>query len=138
MAEFAKARLQRVSSDEKADPMGDPIEVQFNPNSLKLALSNVNDTGKTVGRQKAQYLGTGSATLTVELTFDTADEGTTESPKSVLDKTTPVEQLLLPQGTDAQKQSPPTVRFEWGRFILTGLVQSMNADSSLSSWCGGP
>src|SRR5688500_9654641 len=98
MAEFAKAKLQQVTSDETASPIGEPIEVQFNPNSLKLALSNANDVGKTVGRQKAQYLGTGSATLTVELTFDTADEGTTEDPKSVLDKTTPIEQLLLPQG----------------------------------------
>ena len=138
MAEFAKAKLQRVSSDEKAEPIGDPIEVQFNPNALKLSVANATDTGKTAGRQKAQYLGTGSATLTVELTFDTADEGTTDEPKSVLDKTTPVEQLLLPQGNDAQKQSPPTVRFEWGRFILTGLVESMSVDLDLFSESGVP
>lgn len=138
MAEFAKAKLQRVTSDESAAPVGDPIEVQFNPNSLKLALANANDTGKTVGRQKAQYLGTGSATLSVELTFDTADEGTTEEPLSVLDRTTPVEQLLLPQGAEGQKQSPPTVRFEWGRFILTGLVESMNVDLDLFSDNGVP
>src|SRR5688572_30436418 len=108
MAEFAKAKLQRMTSDESSAPFGDPLEVQFNPNSLKLALANANDTGKTVGRQKAQYLGTGSATLSVELTFDTADEGTTDEPLSVLDRTTPVEQLLLPQGAEGQKQSPPT------------------------------
>ena len=138
MAELAKARLQRVKADETAEPIGDPIVVQFNPTSLRLSLSAVTDGAGTVGRPRTQYLGTASAVLSVELVFDTADEGTTDEAKSVLDLTTPVEQLLLPQGSAEDKQQPPKVRFEWGTFLLTGVVESMSLDLDLFSEGGVP
>ncbi|MCI5224926.1 MAG: hypothetical protein D3924_20215, partial [Candidatus Electrothrix sp. AR4] len=62
-----------------ADPKGKPMEVQFNPTSLHLKMSNQNEGGRTLGRQRRQQIGTSSTVLTLELIFDTADE-TTGSP----------------------------------------------------------
>jgi Contractile injection system tube protein len=130
-----KAKLQPISN-KNDQPIGPPVEVQFNPNSLRLSLANQTDAGTSAGRQRAQHLGTGSATMSVELVFDTADQGTTEAPRSVLDLTTPIEQMLLPQGPD--KQSPARMRFEWGQFVLTGIVESMSLDLELFSDNGVP
>lgn len=135
MPASAKARLQPVDTDQNETPLGPAIEVQFNPTTLRVALATQADVGATVGRQTPQYLGTSSATLSVELVFDTADEGTTDAPRSVLDKTTPIQQLLLPQG---DKQSPPKVRFEWGPFTLTGVVESINLELEFFSEDGVP
>jgi hypothetical protein len=135
MTSYSKAKLQPVRDDENETPEGEPIEVQFNPNSLRLSRSASNDVGATDGRQRPQYLGTSSATLTVELVFDTADEGTTDAPRSVLEKTSPIEQLLLPSG---DKQSPAKVRFEWGPFTLTGIIESMSLDLEFFSEDGVP
>jgi hypothetical protein len=75
-----------------------------------------------------QYTGTSSTTLTLDLIFDTADEGTTEQPRSVREKTGIVEQFGLPQGEGQNKQAPPKVRFHWGDLIIDGLVERVNID----------
>jgi hypothetical protein len=135
MPAYPKAKLQPVDTDANETPIGTPIEVQFNPSTLRLSMATVSDVGATVGRQTPQYLGTPSATLSLELVFDTADEGTTDAPRSVLEKTTPIQRLLLPQG---DKQSPPKIRFEWGPFTLTGVTESLNLDLELFSENGVP
>ena len=138
MPQLAKATLQEIKADKDGTPVGDPIPVQFNPTSLKLQITNQSEGAQSRGRQKRQYTGSSSTTLTLELVFDTADEGTTEAPVSVRDKTREVERFALPQGTENEKQAPPKVRFHWGNLIVDGLIESVTVDLDLFAADGTP
>src|SRR5688572_16728002 len=98
MSTLEKATLQEIKSDDSRAPIGDPIPVQFNPTTLKLQLSNTIEGNRSRGRQARQYIGSSSTTLTLDLIFDTADEGTMDNPRSVREKTGQVEQFVLPKG----------------------------------------
>ncbi|MGE3309006.1 MAG: hypothetical protein AB7O66_03480 [Limisphaerales bacterium] len=126
MSQLEKAQLQPIKADGSTD--GPAIPVQFNPATLRLQITNQVEGGDTRGRQVRQYTGSSSTQLTVELIFDTADEGTTQAPVSVRSKTLQVEQFLYPRGDDNQKQAPPQLRFEWGDLILEGVVESLTID----------
>src|SRR5262245_60355178 len=126
MSTLEKAQLQEI--DSKDAPVGDPIPVQFNPTTLKLQISNTLEGGKTRGRQVRQYIGSSSSTLTLDLVFDSAEEGTTAAPRSVLEKTAQVERFLLPKGEGTDKQVTPRIRFHWDRLIVDGVVDSLTID----------
>lgn len=126
MSELKKAKLQAINAD--GSNRGEAIPVQFNPSSLRLQITNQVEGGATRGKQVRQYTGSSSTTLTVDLIFDTADEGTTAAPVSVRSKTMAVEQFLYPQGEGTQKQAPPRLRFTWGDLVLEGVVESLNID----------
>lgn len=128
MSQLEKATLQAISSDESAAPLGEPIPVQFNPSSLRLQITNSVEGGESLGKQTRQYTGSSSTTLTLELIFDTADEGTTDSPRSVREKTMQVEQFVYPREENGEKQAPPKLRFQWGDLVLEGVVDSLNMD----------
>jgi hypothetical protein len=128
MSRLEKATLQAISSDESAAPLGEPIPVQFNPSSLRLQITNSVEGGESLGKQTRQYTGSSSTTLTLELIFDTADEGTTDSPRSVREKTMQVEQFVYPREEGGEKQAPPKLRFQWGDLVLEGVVDSLNMD----------
>ncbi len=137
------ATLTRMTADRtpKEEPGATPIPVQFNPSTLHLSYSNANSGGQSQGRQQAQAAGTNSAVLTVELQFDSADEGTTGAPVSVRTKTLPVEALVLPikpRGGGQQKSAPPRVRFQWGDLTVIGFVSQMNIDFDLFADSGVP
>ena len=128
MSTLEKATLQEIKSDDSRAPIGDPIPVQFNPTTLKLQLSNTIEGNRSRGRQSRQYIGSSSTTLTLELIFDTADEGSTDNPRSVREKTGRVEQFVLPKSESKKKQVPPKVRFHWGNLIVDGIVESVSID----------
>src|SRR5258708_7307240 len=115
-----KAKLTELSPAARPQAVGSPIEVQFNPTSLRLQMQNSIDVGRTRGRQVEQYNGTSSTTLSCDLIFDTADEGTTGSPVNVRDKTARVRKYLLPR--EGSTAAPPRVRFQWGAFIFEGVM----------------
>jgi hypothetical protein len=138
MSELKKATLQEISSDEKATPLGPEIPVQFNPTTLRLQISNSVPAGQSRGNQVRQYTGSSSTTLTLELEFDTADEGTTAEPRSVREKTAIVEKFVLPKGQDQNKQAPPKLRFQWGNLILDGIVDNVSIDFDLFAADGTP
>lgn len=136
MSELQKAQLQAINAD--GSTRGDPIPVQFNPASLRLQITNQVEGGDTRGKQVRQYTGSSSTTLTVDLIFDTADEGETDAPVSVREKTMAVEQFLYPQVDGTQKQAPPRLRFEWGDLVLEGVVDSLNIDLDHFAHTGVP
>ncbi|MGB7922048.1 MAG: hypothetical protein WCF57_02260, partial [Pyrinomonadaceae bacterium] len=138
MSELKKATLQEIKSDEAGSPIGPEIEVQFNPTTLKLQINNTTEGGQSQGRQARQFIGSSSTTLTLDLVFDTADEGTTDSPRNVREKTALVEKFVLPQGTGEEKQAPPKVRFHWGTLILDGIIDSITIDFDLFAANGTP
>jgi Contractile injection system tube protein len=133
-----KATLQQIKADASAAPLGPEIEVQFNPASFKLDLANKVEGGDIRGRQSRQYLGKTSTTLTFDLHFDTADEGTSETPVSVRTRTALVEAFLLPIGSGNAKQAPPKARFHWDDVVIDGIIESLSMDFGLFAPNGTP
>jgi hypothetical protein len=136
MSALAKAMLMELKGDKPVD--GSEIPVQFNPQSLKLALANKVEGGDTRARQRRQYLGKTSTTLSFDLHFDTADEGTTDEPVSVRTRTASVERFVLPKGQGNQKQAPPKVRFHWDKLIIDGVIEDVAIDFDLFAANGTP
>jgi hypothetical protein len=138
MADTGVATLTRLQAD--GTPTGDPpLLVQFNPQKLHLGYTTSNTTNEGPGHQDVQYAGTGSATLTLDLEFDSADEGTTEAPVSVRSKTNPFEQLILPEpGGAKEKSKPPKIQFSWGDIILVGFMDGLSVDFDLFAANGYP
>lgn len=95
-------------------PEGDPITVLFNPSSLDYTVSN--QMKNQPGGGKKQFVEKTSASLKMQLIFDTTDSG-----DDVRSHTGPVLRLLQPR-EDGGSPVPPTVKFEWGAFAFTGLV----------------
>lgn len=134
MSALVKAELQVLDTSDKAT---ETIAVQFNPTTMQLQMSNSVDGGTTRGRQTQQYNGSASTQLSLDLHFDTAEEGTSGSPVDVRTRTHQVRQFVLPGGTGS-KQAPPRVRFRWGPFELTGVMNSLSEELSLFSRDGVP
>ena len=128
MSDLRKATLVEITAGERPTEVGQPVPVQFNPATMRLQISNSTEGGQSRGRQTRQFLGSSSTTLTVELVFDTADEGTTQAPRSVRERTAMVEKFVLPRSTEQTRQAPPKVRFQWGPFHLDGVIESINID----------
>src|SRR5688572_656560 len=126
--QLEKATLRVVNSDGPPPRYGDPIPVQFNPSTLHLEISNSTEGGESRGRQVRQYTGSSSTTLSLELIFDTADEGTTDNPRSVREKTQALEQFVYPRGKGEEIQAPPKLHFQWGDLILEGVVENLKLD----------
>lgn len=136
MGELLKATLQEVSSDENQTAIGDPVPVQFNPESLKLRLQNQTEGGRSRGRQRRQHNGASSTTLSMDLVFDTADEGTDDAPVSVRSKTAIVEKYVLPK--EETSDAPPRLQFQWDQLIIAGIVESLDIDFDHFAENGAP
>jgi hypothetical protein len=139
MPELKKATLMEILADETGTPVpGSEIPVQFNPASLKLELANRIEGGDTRGRQDRQYLGKTSTTLSFDLHFDTADQGTPDAPVSVRTLTAAVERFVLPKGDGNTKDKPPKARFHWDELIIDGVIESVSIDFDLFAANGTP
>lgn len=146
MPTLEKATLLAVKADQNATPLPDesPIEVQFNPASLKLTLKNAVSGGRSRGRQRRQGTGNSSTTLAMELVFDSADETEvaddgTPTYVSVREKLGALERFLLPQ-TDGS-ETPPRVQFAWGGrggLALTGIIEGLDIEFDLFAPDGTP
>jgi hypothetical protein len=130
MPELVKATLTELDGDlSRPGELSPPMDVQLNPASLRLSINSPTDGGKTLTRPQHQHLGAGSRTLSMELVFDTADEGTTGEPRPVTERTAMVERFLLPRRAgDRTIDPPPRVRFAWGSLTVEGVVDSLSID----------
>jgi len=136
MAELEKAKLQEVKADETQSTIGDPLPVQFNPASLRLKLTNQSSGNRTRGRQVSQNNGQSSTVLSMDLVFDSADEGTDGAPVSVREKTNLVERFVLPK--ENSSDAPPLLRFEWDKLIIIGIVESIDINFEHFAANGAP
>jgi hypothetical protein len=127
MPELQKAYIVEITSDEKATEIPPRFPVQFNPTTLKLQISSNTASGPS-GSQVRQATGSNTSTLTLELVFDTSDEGATGQPRSVREKTQQVERFVFPKSQGEKNQKPPKMRFQWGSFVIDGVVDSVNVD----------
>lgn len=93
------------------------VAVHFNPASLQYTVSNtLKDEGK--GAKKKQYVSQTTAKLSMDLVFDTTDIG--EDVRVTTDR---MARLLQPVAAGKDKNVPPTVKFSWGAYAFTGLVE---------------
>ena len=128
MPELSKATLQEIDNANQPRAGRAAVSVQFNPGSLRLQYSNQSEGGSSPGRQARQHTGNGAVTLAVELQFDTADEGSTAVPRSVLERTRQIETFIKPQSSGGSNQAPPRLRFHWGDLIIDGVMESLSVD----------
>ncbi len=106
----AKARFKPIKPKEA------PFDVQFNPASLAITVSNTLEE-KGQGSQTTQYVTKSSAKLTMDLIFDTTHTG-----EDVRNKTRLIAKLMEPIPR-AGKRVPSVVLFEWGTFTFQGLIE---------------
>lgn len=120
------------------------IDVQFNPESLKLAYSNSIQGGNQSGGSAMQYIGQSTTKLSFDLWFDVSapmparaqKDGSPDVAvvKDVRKLTDYIVGFLRPVGTVNHTENnqtvpsgvPPAVRFEWGDFQFDGIVESVN------------
>jgi len=138
MSNLLKATLQELPATEGAPAIGEPVNVQFNPTSLRVQISNRSAGGQQAGSQARQRPGTGEMSVSFELIFDTADEGSTDAPVPVTRKTMLVEKFVRPRGSAPNEQTPPRVEFKWGTFVVQGVMESANIDLDLFAANGTP
>lgn len=138
MTALVKATLRELPATEGAPPIGEPVNVQFNPTTLRVQISNKSAGGQQAGSQARQRPGTGEMTVSFDLIFDTADEGSTTAPVPVTRKTMTVEKFVRPRGSAPNQQTPPRVEFRWGTFLVQGVMESANIDLELFAADGTP
>lgn len=136
MSNLVKAQLQEVKADQNQTVEGSAIPVQFNPASLRLKLTNQSSGGRSRGRQARQNNGQSSSVLSMDLVFDSADEGTRTAPVSVREKTNRVERFVLPK--ENTSDAPPLLRFEWDKIIIVGIVESLDINFEHFAANGAP
>src|SRR5262245_29988880 len=85
------------------------IPVQFNPASLQYTVSNtLKEEGE--GKQRKQYVSQTSGKLTMDLIFDTTDDGS-----DVRIRTSRLMRLMHPVA-EGSKNVPAVVEFRWGNY----------------------
>ncbi|MCI4354322.1 MAG: hypothetical protein L3K06_03045, partial [Thermoplasmata archaeon] len=133
---LAKARLVPISADATPTDLDSGFEVQFNPTSMRMSMTNSIDGGNATAKQVQQYNATSSNTLSLDLVFDTADEDDGGTARSVRERTGEVAKFVVP--SHASKEAPPRVSFRWGAFLFNGVMSGMTEDIDLFSADGVP
>jgi hypothetical protein len=151
-----KARLIELDDQlqELPEGQGQHVDVQFNPDSLKLQFANQiqnnqPSTGGSSGGSSSdqgsgntgrQFVGAGTTKLAVQLWFDAAAGVDGQRVDDVRELTQKVVYFIRPKPLpdDATKFVPPGVRFAWGSFIFDGLVDSIEETIEFFSPDGQP
>ncbi len=139
MSGLELATLQALKGEKGGTPDGDRVSVQFNPASLKIAFK-IHTTGARTPAGPAEEHTGATSTLSLDLHFDTADEGTTDKPVNVRTRTAIVARFVLPRPPSSPdaSQGPPRVRFQWGEWIYDGVMSALSEDLELFSSSGVP
>jgi Contractile injection system tube protein len=119
------------------------VTVQFNPQTLKVTLSNQNAGGSQPGGSSTQFVGQGTTKLTLELWFDvTLPRPAGDDPGGdVRNLTREIAYFMTPQEVTRGSERgllPPGVLFHWGTFLFKGTVDSMDETLELFSEDGKP
>lgn len=136
MTDIERARLIPVSGNNDQPDNNNAVTVQFNPTTLKVALSNTLKQNERSGSSRAtQYVDKSSSTLTVELIFDTTVSG-----EDVREETRKINQrfMVLDAGGEDEQKAPRRCRFQWGAFAFVGIVGSFDETLDFFSPEGQP
>jgi hypothetical protein len=120
-----RARITRLS-DEGATT-GRPHEVDFNPASLKVTLTNrLQDEDASGGPGQArQNTRVTTSKLETELVYDTTETG-----DDVRTRTSELKQMAI--AAPGNPPAPPSVELRWGSFSYVGVIESL--DETLDFW----
>jgi Contractile injection system tube protein len=135
---IAKAKLQEL--DPKGKETGKPVDVQFNPETLKVSYANqvvppASGARDQRGTSNIQFVGKGTTKLAVQLWFDATVH---ESEKDVRKLTEKVAYFMKPKEESRNRYSARGVRFLWGTFKFDGIVESMEESLEYFSSEGVP
>jgi hypothetical protein len=103
-----------------------PVDVDFNPETLKVTYSSTIESKDQRGGSAMQFVSKSSTKLALELWFDVT---TTPGTADVRERTKLVNFFITPQRRrrDGEvKFVPPGVRFSWGSFLFEGVMESMD------------
>lgn len=144
---LVKAQLIELKEDLKselpASEGGKAIDVQFNPDSMKVSFANqlVQPAGgdQSAGTSGRQFVGAGTTKLALTLWFDITQPAKTPV-DDVRRMTKDVIHFITPKksGSDPKKMTPPAARFVWGSFIFDGMVESLEESLEFFSPAGKP
>lgn len=154
MTELSKAKLIELNETlDQEKSGGKVIDVQFNPETLKVTYANqiANSTqggsgeagtaDQSAGPAGRQFVGSGTTKLALQLWFDASSPGKDGSHvKDVRQLTSGVTYFMTPQPYqgDENKKLPPGVRFQWGVFSFDGVVDSLEETLEYFSRDGYP
>jgi hypothetical protein len=131
MTKLVKAQLIELEQDFKKEKSGGKkIEVQFNPETLKVTFANqlVQPQGgdQAAGNTGRQFVGAGTTKLALTLWFDVASM-TENAVDDVRRLTQNVIFFMTPTGDkkDKKKLVAPATRFVWGSFLFDGIVEGL-------------
>ncbi|ETT24107.1 hypothetical protein RAJCM14343_1499 [Rhodococcus aetherivorans] len=138
-APLAKAKLIQIElgdgdAESRETNPNTTVEVQFNPETLKVGYSNTMEGGDQSGGAAIQFVSKSSTKLSVELWFDASaradEDDVRRTTKKVNHFITPIRQ--------GQGMAPPAVRFAWGSFLFEGVMDSMDETLEFFSADGRP
>ncbi|MDJ0621404.1 MAG: hypothetical protein QNJ17_00480 [Desulfocapsaceae bacterium] len=134
MMNIEHGKLIPVSGNNNTPDMENAVDVQFNPVTLKVTLSNTLKENERGGSSRAaQFVDKSSSSLAVELLFDTtyinADEGESqddiEQGSDVRDQTKKIaERFVKPVEAGEEMEAPKRCLFQWGSFEFVGMVEN--------------
>jgi hypothetical protein len=162
-----RGKLIPVSGNNNSPDMNNAVDVQFNPTTLKVSLSNTLKENQRNGNSRSsQFVDKSSSSLTVELIFDTTyiEAAPTEQAQSgsgntanntgnsnnasnnaiqqgsdVRDQTKKIaERFIKPIGSGSRLRAPKRCLFQWGSFEFVGLVESYEETLDFFSKEGRP
>jgi hypothetical protein len=127
MGELQRAQIQRLRSDGSLD--GEAIEVQFNPTEYTLNKSAQIAEVAIPGLDSPilQFVRGQTETLSLDLFFDTTDQGMGENATSVTAETNAFYKLVK---IDSDVHAPPICLFSWGGQNFPGGRSYSSLDSS--------
>jgi hypothetical protein len=148
---LAKAQLIELDAKFKNPaPGGRLIEVQFNPETLKVTYANKTQSQQSAGDQRGnsprQVVGAGSTKLSLQLWFDANAPGAAGA-RDVRQLTQEVARFMQPQSAQSggasgagggNQPTPPGVRFSWGTFTFDGMMDSLEETLDFFSPDGRP
>jgi hypothetical protein len=150
-----KAVLKEMDADFKNPlPGGPTVQVQFNPETLKVSFANQvvqpQGGGDQRGQQARQFVGAGTTKLTLQLWFDVTARPLPPGKESISDVrelTKEVAYFITPKPNTQSGGAkggggsggpppmiPPAVRFIWGSFQFDGMMDSL--EENLEFWSG--
>jgi hypothetical protein len=148
---LTKAKLMKVTGPSDPDP-SDAIEVQFNPDTLRVSYSNQVIQPSQPGNAApngTQWVGQGTTRLALTLIFDVAAAGHSDgdvrqATKLVVALITPGDATTIDEGTGSGEAKPltvrpvPRVRLKWGTFKFEGFVDTIEETLEFFSPDGRP
>ncbi|MGZ0078081.1 CIS tube protein [Methylomonas sp. YC3] len=164
MIAIERGKLIPVNGDNDSPDLDNAIDVQFNPSSLKVSLSNtLKENARNGNSRSAQFVDKSSSNLTIELIFDTtyieapggagqgsgqtaSSAGSNSSAKKAIEQGSDVrletkkiaDTFIKPVEDGKKMKAPKRCLFQWGAFEFLGLVQSFDETLDFFSPEGRP